>query len=268
MKKILIPSVVFGTLVAGTAVAADLAVKAPLMKAPPPSAYTWTGCYVNAGAGYGLFDQKHNISSGAFATIDTTTSGQGWLGRFGGGCDYQLTGTAYSNFVIGGFADYDWMNLTGTLSTQLINATFLAPTQADEKESSAWSVGGRIGYVIAPMVLGYVDGGWTQTHFDQMNLVTITGIPVGNSFPAHTYEGWFLGSGFDYNFSWLPIPGLFLRTEYRYASYGRGDLAEFHQPTGLATGFVLHAQKNVQTVTTSLVWRFNWFGGAPVMTRY
>jgi hypothetical protein len=36
-------------------------------------------------------------------------------------------------------------------------------------------------------------------------------------------------------------------------------LAEFNVGTGLANGNVLHSKKEVQTVTTSVVWRFNWF---------
>jgi outer membrane immunogenic protein len=261
-----ITGAMLGALVGGSAMAADMPVKAPVMRAPPP-AFSWTGCYLDAGVGYGMWNQDHNISSGprgavvpnTFNSIDTTNGGRGWLGRFGAGCDYQ----ASSSWVIGVFGDYDWMNLKGTLNTQLVNASG-DPTQGDEKESSAWAVGGRIGYVIAPMVLGYVDGGWTQTRFDQINIVSALGNANGNAFPAHTYQGWFIGSGFEYNFTWLPINGLFLRTEYRYSTFKRDDLTEFVIATGAPAGNagfgnVLHAQKQVQTVTTSLVWRFNWF---------
>ena len=40
------------------------------------------------------------------------------------------------------------------------------------------------------------------------------------SFAAQTYNGWFIGSGFEYAFDWLPISGLFLKTEFRYSQYG------------------------------------------------
>jgi outer membrane immunogenic protein len=195
-----------------------------------------------------------------FHSLETTNGGRGWLGRFGAGCDYQ----ASSSWVIGFLGDFDLMDLKGTLNTQL-NFASGAQIQGDEKESSAWAVGARIGYVIAPMVLGYVDGGWTETRFDQINLQSTTnGNFDGNAFPQHTYQGWFIGSGFEYNFTWLPIQGLFLRTEYRYSTFKRDDLTEFVIATGAPAGnagfgSVLHAQKQVQTVTTSLLWRFNWF---------
>ena len=42
----------------------------------------------------------------------------------------------------------------------------------------------------------------------------------GVSLAAQTYNGWFIGSGFEYAFDWLPISGLFLKTEFRYSQYG------------------------------------------------
>ena len=53
---------------------------------------------------------------------------------------------------------------------------------------------------------------------------------------------------------WMPIRGLFWRTEYRYASYASANVPFLPLP------FTLTAEKmqnNVQTATTSLIWRFN-----------
>jgi outer membrane immunogenic protein len=47
MKKLLLGSVAGIVLMAGPALAADIWVKAPVYKAPPPVAgYSWTGCYI------------------------------------------------------------------------------------------------------------------------------------------------------------------------------------------------------------------------------
>ncbi len=62
MKKIsitgaLVSGAMLGALAVGSAMAADMPVKAPmLMKAPPP-AYSWTGCYIGGGGGYGMWNQ-------------------------------------------------------------------------------------------------------------------------------------------------------------------------------------------------------------------
>jgi outer membrane immunogenic protein len=253
-------------LIAGSAMAADMPARAPmLMKAPPMAVMTWTGCYLDAGAGYGMWNQDHSTTTtfGGTPNIDTiesTNGGRGWLGRFGAGCDYQVS----SSWVIGAFGDYDIMNLKGSMDPSLVGGPGRGGFSllADEKESSAWYAGARIGYLITPSVLTYVDGGWTQTHFDQMSLMTNLGVLTGTAFPDHTYSGWFLGSGFEYAFTWLPIQGLFVRSEYRYSTYKKDDLLETNIATGLPAGNsglgdVLHASKQVQTITTSLVWRFN-----------
>jgi outer membrane immunogenic protein len=274
MKHLVLAGIALG-LLAGPTMAADMAAKAPIMKAPPPIVYNWTGCYISGGVGYGMWNQDHSTTTaftvGAavvpnITTIETTGGGRGWLGRFGAGCDYQVS----SNWVIGLFGDYDWMNLKGSVSSLTVNA-FGNPLSADEKETAAWAAGARIGYLIAPSVLTYVDGGFTEARFGEIDLVSNLGVPNGRAFPAHTYQGWFVGSGFEYAFTWLPIQGLFVRSEYRYATYKKDDLTEFVLATGAPSGNtglgnVLHSDKQVQTITTSLVWRFNW--GGPVVARY
>ena len=62
MKKLLLMAGAIAALAAGPAGAADLVSKAP---PPPPSAlvYKWTGCYVGAGLGYGMFNQDRQVVS-------------------------------------------------------------------------------------------------------------------------------------------------------------------------------------------------------------
>jgi outer membrane immunogenic protein len=59
MKKLLLAGVVLGAFVA-PAMAADMRVKAPILKAPPPVVYNWTGCYLggNAGGGWARTEQS------------------------------------------------------------------------------------------------------------------------------------------------------------------------------------------------------------------
>jgi outer membrane immunogenic protein len=90
------------------------------------------------------------------------------------------------------------------------------------------------------------------------------GGPAGIYVPAHTYTGWFLGAGYEYALGLMP--GLFWKTEYRFADYGTG------RPNLLNTGnnamFAnVDFDKYVQTVRSEIVWRFN-FGASPVVARY
>jgi outer membrane immunogenic protein len=247
-----------------TAQAADMPVKAP---APPPPAPTWTGCYVDGGAGYGMWNQRHTTNT-IFGVVPGTTieqddGGRGWLGRVGVGCDYQVA----PRWIIGALGQYDWMGLKGTNSPLEViglgaggGAPFF-PISAQEKERSAWYAGVRLGYVLVPSVLTYVDGGYTSTRFNSQTLTTNLGAPIGFGFNGQTYNGWFLGSGFETSLAdWLPgLPqGLFLRSEYRYSGFGQKTINEISQATGLPDGNSENTKLSVQTVTTELVWRFNW----------
>ena len=259
MKNLLIASAAALALSASSALAADMHMpyKAP---PPPPPVATWTGCYVDAGWGYGMWNQDHYTETTALVPLEpsTTTGGRGWLGRFGGGCDYQLSG-GLSSWVIGAFADYDAMDLKGTWDDPLASATAVV---GDEKETGAWAAGARLGYLVTPSLLTYVNGGWTGTRFSQIHFMsnTLPSVTFPTGIEAQTYHGWFIGGGTEYalNWSWLPIHGLFWRNEYRYSSFKAKDVSEVTLATDAPIGLDDNMKKNVQTITSSLVWRFNW----------
>ncbi len=274
MTRFLLASSFVLALASGSAFAADMSPPPPVYKAPPPPPPTWTGCYIDGGVGYGMWNQDHyaeTFPGPPFTQLDlsSTTGGRGWLGRLGAGCDYQFS-AFNSNYVIGAFGDYDFMGLSGNYDDPFNFVT------GKENESGAWAVGARIGYLVTPTLLAYFDGGYTQTRFDQVNLFnsgtpgTGSGAPSGSAgayLPATTYNGWFLGGGTEYAFTWLPIRGLFWRTEYRFSSFEAKDLPYLVSSSGALVDLCLeepspgcgqHVQKYLQTVTTSLVWRFNY----------
>jgi outer membrane immunogenic protein len=216
MKKLLFGSAAFVALIAVNAArAADMAIKAA-PRGPAPVA-TWTGCYVNGGAGYGLFRQEQHASSMGEVLLDETAGGSGWLGKVGVGCDYQFNpASGWGNWVVGAFADYDFMDLRGHLGA--VAGAFLGT----EKESSAVAAGGRIGYLVTPQILAYINGGWSSTRFDGVSFPTSpTGVPAGTTLPGHTFNGGFIGGGTEVAVA--AFPGLYWRNEYRYAAYGSAD---------------------------------------------
>ena len=265
MNKLLLATAAVAFATVGSAGAADLPMKAPPMAVAAPVAYNWTGCWISGGVGYGMWNQDHftETDPGHVSFSSTTTDGgRGWLGRAGVGCDYQFT----PSFVIGVFGDYDFMNLKGTNQPQGVLFAG-STTSGNEKESAAWAIGARLGYTPLPGLLTYFNGGWTETRFDRIDLFT-TGVPTVNTLtflPQTTYRGWFIGGGYEYAVSWLPVHGLYWKTEYRYAEFRAEDLSATFD-TGVPVGFAENSKKFTQTVTTSLVWRFNWAG--PVVAKY
>jgi len=227
----------------GSALAADLPAKAPPLKAAPlpVQVYNWTGCYVAGGGGYGMFNQDVTTFNGNVALGDGTIGGRGWFGTAGGGCDLQIS----SSWVFGAFGDYDFSD---------INGDFVLPGDGRtgrEKQSSAWAAGGRLGYTLTPTILTYANAGYTQARFDAINLQD--NLSIG----AHTYSGWFVGAGYEYRLDWFP--GLFWKTEYRYAQYGKDNLPILAGGVPTVNGSI-DSEKFIQTIRSELVWRFNWGG--------
>ncbi len=266
----------------GSAVAADL--PARTYKAPPPPApvANWTGCYIAGSVGYGMSDNEGSVGQFRDPVTGVVTvrsaaidhGGRGWLAGGGGGCDYQFgLGSAggffgTGQFVIGVLADGYWADIKGNRAS--VSAVFgtVGGASAQEKVDSQWAVGGRIGWLMSPNLLTYFSGGYTQAHlsgtgsfFDPVGVVGFTGVNL----PGRTVNGWFLGSGVEYQSGW--IPNLTWKTEYRFSEYDRADRPERVIATGLPNGFFNSDKLFVQTVMTSLVYRFN-FGGPSVVAKY
>jgi outer membrane immunogenic protein len=254
MKHVVLVAVGLLGLAAASASAADLGTPAPPpYKAPPPPVpvYSWSGCYLAGGGGYGMWNQDVFTvdSSGVVDTATTTAGGRGWFGTGQVGCDYQFAG----DFVIGAFGDGDFANIHGN-ATVFENVLF-----GDEKESWSWSVGGRVGYLVFPQLLGFVSAGFTEAHFNAFELFDPTGPSEPFHISAHTYHGWFLGTGYEYALKWLP--GFFWKTEYRYSEYQSATLPVLEDTTNSSMGESINSKKFQQVIRSELVWRFNW--GAP-----
>ncbi len=249
----------------GSAIAADLGV-APIYKALPPPApvYNWTGCYVGGGGGYAFWQQDSflTVTGAGPVTASQSNGGKGWFGQGQVGCDYQFTAPLFGlQTVIGAFSDFAGGNIRGSSSIPL----GLGGLTGSETESSTWAVGGRAGVLVTPRFLTYFDGGYTQAHFDGVNynIAVAGGGFSGVTLAAQAYNGWFVGSGFEYAFDWLGMSGLFLKTEFRYSQYGGNGTNVPLTGSVLGTipvaGASLNSQKATEFVSTELVWRFNWW---------
>jgi len=276
MKRIVLALTAVAALSA-PALAADMAPR-PYTKAPVAAVYSWTGFWISGGFGYGLAQYQHseNNIAAPFALISNgqDTGAKGWLGKVGLGYDYQFAGPM-GNWVIGGFADADWSNIsgqyninTGGVPGALLTAGQLTGTYRDDY---SWSVGARLGYVVTPNLLTYFNGGYTQVHTKGTSYLnsTVVAAPfaTGATLPGQTRDGYFLGGGTEYSVSMLP--GLFWKNEVRFSSlHNRTDAAVCTVALGCAVGpiFTQTSRLYEQKATTELVYRFNW--GGPVVAKY
>jgi outer membrane immunogenic protein len=249
---------------------AKLPAKAPPLPPPAPS---WTGCYAGAGGGYGVSNEDTalvtvralpGIPVGTTFVNGITQGGRGWLATAQLGCDYQFSTSASGNWVVGAFVDGDWADIQGRHTGGNQN---IGLQQGEETLHNAFSAGARVGLLVTPALLTYVSGGYTQAWFGDVNYVNAVfpaiGNPNGLQVPARSQPGWFIGGGVEYALPW--VPGLFWKTEYRFADYGTSTetvmctSAPLCGPVG-PTAFAEQNRPIVQTVRTELVWRFNWNG--------
>jgi outer membrane immunogenic protein len=264
MKKIVLALTAMAAFT-GSAFAADL--PARYNKAPVPvlPVYNWTGFYIFGGGGGGLWSADSNVQTvpgGAALTRDQRNGGDGWFGTVGIGYDWQFGGT--SKWVAGVFADGQFGDIRGSLTD-----TF-AQVEGREKLRTSYAGGVRVGYLVAPNVLSYVNGGYSGSEWSGTSLSDLG--PAGGVTLATTdsfrRDGFFLGGGVENNLDIFGIsaPGVFIKTEYRAAFYDRISLPQTFAATGPGVGLTGNAvtfKPWVQTISTSLVYRFNW-GGAPV----
>src|SRR5256884_310264 len=161
----------------GSASAADLGArpyaKAPMAVAP---AYNWTGFYIFGGGGGGLWAADSNVQTapGAVAiTRDQRLGGSGWFGTVGIGYDWQFNG----RWVAGIFGDGQFGDIRGSLSDPFFG------TEGREKLKTSYAAGVRVGYLVAPNVLSYVNGGYSGSEWSgtTQSFITPGGVNVATT---------------------------------------------------------------------------------------
>jgi outer membrane immunogenic protein len=260
---------------AGSASAADMAVKARPMAAAP-IVYSWTGFYIGANAGAGFSDTSDNINpTGGFLTP--------------GFAPDNAQRTNFSRFDHTGFtggvqAGYNWqrgvwvwgveadINYLDGRQTNSFNRALVAPlagnfihSQSDRME---WfgTFRGRIGWTASPALLLYATGGlaYGQVQSASNFLFTLGGDTYAGSTDT-TRVGYTVGAGGEYKFS----PNWSVKAEYLYVDLGRESYtsrctnavcAAFAPPLTFNTDLRIHEH----IARVGLNYQFN----SPVVARY
>jgi len=260
MKKILLALTAVAAMT-GSASAADLAAR-PYVKAPLPAPVAnWTGFYIFGGGGGGLSNSDQSVQTTVGAvplTIGQRQGGSGWFGTVGLGYDWQFNST----WVAGVFADGQFGSIRATIQDPLLGIT------GNQKLEDSWAAGVRLGWLVAPNVLSYVNGGYSGAHFGSTNFLTLAGVPAGVHLNGYNRNGWFVGNSVENSLNFFDIssPSWFIKTEYRSAFYERKTSDIVTDGGNLPIGQSIRANSWNQTISTSLVYRFNWTG--PVVAKY
>ncbi|WP_292856976.1 autotransporter outer membrane beta-barrel domain-containing protein [Mesorhizobium sp.] len=225
-----------------------MASAADMSAAGQAPARDWSGFYLSAGGGFGWWSADQYTDFGGFPAPGPSehTSGSGAFGTIGAGYDWQFA----PSWVAGAFADVQFGDIRGT-----IRAPFeqYSGTTSDRLNIAA---GLRLGVLATPDMLIYANGGYGHAEFTGSGLDPTPLVPL--SVAGQHYDGWFVGGGVEntLDFTGITSPGWFMKTEYRFADYGRRNAGMYVDATG-APDNAIAFKPTVQTVSFSLVYRFN-----------
>jgi outer membrane immunogenic protein len=284
MKKILGTVAVLALAMPLGAQAADMRVKAPILKAPPPPVFSWTGCYIGGNLG-GKFEAHRDgsvtipgvagLPTSTLTFVDDSSNNNGtFVGGGQIGCNYQT-----GQFVFGVEGDFDWSRLQDSVTVGRIPPFNFVPGDSFSWESR-WqaSLRARLGYAVDRALL-YVTGGlaWTNVNFTANWLTSgcasVTGLfatcPGLIATDQQTLTGATVGGGLEFAITNNLIAGI----EGRYTWYGSqtfntGVVAVAPAPNGgFATSATSASLKfDTAEVLGRLSWKFDW--GGPVAARY
>ena len=261
MKNLLLGTVALAATFAGSAMAADMPVKAP----PPVAYYDWTGAYIGFNVGETWYDVDRKFPN----TFRAGGLTPGSLGNFG---------TSDSDGVFGFHAGAQWQwgawvigaeaALSGCFRECRSTAALAGPplfnvnTAGEHKITNLFTVGPRLGYAWDRVMI-FATGGWASANLKGQYCSTVTGI-CGSEFQtqrgrdngASRNDGWYVGGGFDYMVHTGPLVDVLLGVEYQH--YDVSDKNAFCSnpgcavPTGAdydlsAKGDIVRARLTVKT---------------------
>lgn len=265
----------------GAASAADMAVKARPMVAP--IAYSWTGCYVGANAGYGWGSnhaglvvpgdpgsQAFYVPAIAAGSLPTSIGydQSGFIGGGQAGCNYQV-----QNWVFGVEADIDWANVKGSTTINSAAVGGITPGTFAASSNLQWlgTVRGRVGYTPVDRWLVYATGGLAygaSNHQYSAAYPVVTDLFTSSQ--TDTKYGYVIGAGVE----WAFLNNWSAKAEYLY--YDLGLSTNVTIPGGRDIAFVaagtLRPLSNTfsdrgNIVRVGLNYKFNWMP-APLVAKY
>jgi outer membrane immunogenic protein len=193
MKRLLLVGGLL-SLVATSAVAADLPARMPTKAPAYVRAYNWTGWYLGINGGYGWGHSKWTDTASGLSTGNFNVSG----GLIGGTLGYNWqTGP----WVFGLEGDGDWSDIKGSTTT---NCT----AGCETRNNWLATFRGRAGYAF-DRVMPYITGGLAAGDVE-------AGV-IGVGRESATRAGWTLGGGVE----WAIAGPWTAKVEYLYADLGK-----------------------------------------------
>jgi outer membrane immunogenic protein len=286
MKKIVLGTIALAAMLAGPAFAADMPLKAPILKAPPPPVITWSGFYIGATVGGAFNESRYNLDPTGCFIAAAPCGAAGLAGnpfrsdarRIGGagviaggeiGYNWQIS----PNFVAGLETDISWNDLKQTVAvTQTLPVPPFAVPAAfvhsiNQKQDWLGTLRARLGFLFTPNALIYATGGLAYGEVKSNTSVSFPPPGGGDTYlgaASSTRVGWTVGGGLEYAVG----GGWSAKFEYLFVDLGKFS---YTSVCGLAICALVPPPTYSTTIDTrEHIGRFglNYKFGAPVVARY
>lgn len=190
-----------------------------------PIGGSWTGGYIGVGGGYGAavnelsLQDRSPVPGSVFSASLDGFGHEGGIIALSAGYDVQT----HARAVIGGFIDYDFMNLDHEDSLDIDG---FVSGGLDGEIKDILMIGGRVGYLTSSDTLVFASFGYATS---ELSPVTVSGSIFGGPPASLTLidgerlSGFFLGAGMETRLT----ADLSLKAEYRYVDLGSEEVTLF-----------------------------------------
>jgi outer membrane immunogenic protein len=239
MKKCLLAAIALVVLCLTSAYAADMPTKAPVYKAPPQAALSWTGFYAGLQAGYGWSPDPTYTYLPVGRSVSFGT--HGFVGGVTAGYNWQV-----HSWVLGLEGDLSYADVSGNT----LGPFGAAPCYVQGCTAKlSWFGTGRVraGYAF-DRFLPYVTGGFAVGGVKGTADLGSCASPTSCGFDT-TRWGWTIGGGLEYRlaYNWSA------KIEYLYINLGSPD---FPVTPGFVTPFDATSNLTTHIVRAGLNYHF------------
>jgi outer membrane immunogenic protein len=263
MRRIAFAGFVTAGFIAGfgqLAGAADLPVKAPIVRAAPVAVYNWTGFYIGAHGGAAWTDKRWFLpGTGEVANY----SANGAIGGVQAGYNWQS-----GHWVLGAEAQASWSEIRkGVIWTdpdpapyvEQDNLRAVRTVRTGTTVDRLGTIAARAGYAFDNVLLFAKGGGaWTHDIYRAFNANTANETLIASA--SGTRWGWMVGAGIEYGFA----PNWSAKIEFDYLDFGTERIVLASVPGVTPATRAFDIAQTISLVKVGVNYRF----GGPVVAKY
>jgi outer membrane immunogenic protein len=269
MKKLFLATTAIVALAAGSAGAADMAVKARPLPPPPPACAQFGGGYIGANVGWSIYNYNYHDRGNLVQTIDSDLPTHVRLtdDRWNGGVQIGYNWQSRCS-LFGIEADWSWTNAKA--SDTFLDGDGGTQDALTVESRMRWfgTVRARTG-VVVDNVLIYATGGLAYARFNRDFTVFEDAPATAATFSSsRTRWGWTAGVGTEWSFAanWS------LKSEFLYMRFAHDDTNftgfTFNGVNFGVPGRTYTFNSNDEAWVTRIGLNYRWGGYSPVVAKY